>query len=171
MLPFKDKRGPLTSQEIRNFLPHREPFLFLDEVISIDIPKTKEGDGILVGSKVHAAFTFRESEEFFKGHFPSYPITPGVLIIESLGQAGIFCIYPFTRSRSLVEDNDFLKLVGINGVRFRHPVLPNDRVDLFVELKNRKKNIWKFTGCAKVKGTLITEAELTASYELKENTT
>lgn len=170
MIVFKDKKGPLTSKEIRDFLPHREPFLFLDEVISIYIPKTKDGEYALVGSKVHAAVTFPEDTPFFKGHFPSCPITPGVVLIECLGQAGIFCIYPFIKSNTLVdEDNDFLKLVGVDEVRFRRPVLPNERVDLFVELKNRKKNLWKFTGQAKVGDTLITEADLMASYELKGN--
>ena len=165
---FKDKKGALTKQEIENFLPHREPFLFIDEVLSVDVPRDENGEGLLVGAKVHAAFTFREDERFFQGHFPGFPITPGVLIIESLGQAGIFCIYPFLKSDSLVQDNEFLKLVGIDNVRFRRPVLPNDRIDLLVELKNRKQNIWKFSGSAKVNGNLITEVDLTASYVLKD---
>ena len=124
----------LGSNEIINLIPHRSPFLFIDECEILE--KGKKG----VASRV-----FKDDEFFFKGHFPGNPIVPGVIIVEALAQtAGVIV------SASLTEYNEKAVLfMSINKAKFRKPVKPNENLSLHVKKLNQVKNVYKFLGSAK----------------------
>ena len=139
-------------QQIMRFLPHRYPFLLVDKILEI-IP----GNSI-VGSK-----NVTVNEPFFAGHFPTFPVMPGVLIIEAMAQTGgIFAMEAL--DVKVAEDPDTkMFFMSIDKARFRKPVLPGDTLIMTMELINKRRNIWKFAGRAEVEGTLVCEAEMMAS--------
>ena len=134
---------------ILQILPHRWPFVLVDRVTEV-VPR----DRIVA----HKCVTM--GEPWFQGHFPARPIMPGVLIIESLAQAGCILAYasePFDASSSLMY------FLGIDKAKFRRPVTPGDRLDLEVSVVYHRTNVWKLKGEASVDGTLCASAELLAS--------
>ncbi|MDA8272256.1 MAG: 3-hydroxyacyl-ACP dehydratase FabZ [Deltaproteobacteria bacterium] len=138
-------------QEILNLLPHRFPFLMVDKVIALE-----------KGKSITAIKNTTINEPFFQGHFPSYPVMPGVLILEALAQAGGILAYK-------TEEDDDLKnmltyFMGIDKARFRKPIFPGSTIVLNVELVKRKRFIWMFHGKALVDGKLCAEADLMASF-------
>ena len=137
--------------EILNLLPHRYPFLMIDKVVSLE-----------KGKSIIAVKNTTINEPFFQGHFPGYPVMPGVLILEALAQAGGILAYK-------TEENDDLRnkltyFMGIDKARFRKPILPGYSVLLKVELIKRKQFVWVFSGKAEVEGNLCAEAELMATF-------
>jgi 3-hydroxyacyl-[acyl-carrier-protein] dehydratase len=133
-------------REIQKFLPHRYPFLLVDKIIEI-IPGTKA-----VGIK---NVTF--NEEFFQGHFPGYPIMPGVLIIEALAQvAGILAFH------SGATPGKSVYFMSIEKAKFRKPVVPGDQLKLETNVLQHRGNVWKFSGNAIVEDRVAAEAEFTA---------
>ena len=142
----------LRSDEIKNLIPHRHPFLFIDECEILE--KGKKG----IASKV-----FKDDEYFFQGHFPGNPIVPGVIIVESLAQtAGIII------SQSLKEYKEKSVLfMSINKAKFRKPVLPNDKIIFEVNLINSVKNVYKFIGIASKENIKVSEAEFSAMINYK----
>jgi 3-hydroxyacyl-[acyl-carrier-protein] dehydratase len=133
-------------REIQKFLPHRYPFLLVDKIIEI-IPGTKA-----VGIK---NVTF--NEEFFQGHFPGYPIMPGVLIIEALAQvAGILAFH------SGATPGKSVYFMSIEKAKFRRPVVPGDQLKLETNILQHRGNVWKFSGNAIVEDKVAAEAEFTA---------
>ncbi len=138
-------------REILNLLPHRFPFLMVDKVIALE-----------KGKSITAIKNTTINEPFFQGHFPSYPVMPGVLILEALAQAGGILAYK-------TEEDDDLKnmltyFMGIDKARFRKPISPGSTIVLNVELVKRKQFIWMFHGKALVDGKLCAEADLMASF-------
>ena len=130
--------------KIREIIPHRYPFLLIDRITFID-PGIKA-----VGYK-----NVSTNEPFFQGHFPGNPIMPGVLIVEALAQLG--CVAMLIKE----EYKDKIGLfAGIEGVRFKKPVIPGDKLELCVELLNLKGPIGKFKGEAMVDGQLVCKAEV-----------
>ena len=127
-------------------LPHRYPFLMVDRVLEL-----APGKSIVAVKNVSA------NEAYFEGHFPGHPVMPGVLIIESLAQAGGILAY---ESVSAEERIWILYLVGIEETRFKQTVRPGDQLTLRVELVKRKRNLWRFTGVAEVDGKLVAEAQI-----------
>jgi len=137
----------MNINEVKNFLPHRYPFLLIDKVIHLDIGKS------LVAIK---NVTFNEPQ--FTGHFPSQPIMTGVLIIEALAQAtGILA---FKSEVGKPQDGQIYMLVGIDNARFKKMVEPGDQLRLEVEVLTVKRGIWKFKGTAYVDDHVVTCAEL-----------
>ncbi len=139
----------MSGEEVKRFLPQREPFLFIDGVVEIEL-----------GARILAVKRFRPEEEFFKGHFPGNPIAPGVIIVEALAQAGAILAY--------ATDPAGLKgkgpaLVGLQNVKFRRPVLPGMEVNLDVQILKRRAQIWRMKGEAFVGGLKVAEAEIIAS--------
>ncbi len=137
--------------EILNLLPHRYPFLMIDKVVSLE-----------KGKSITAVKNTTINEPFFQGHFPGYPVMPGVLILEALAQAGGILAYK-------TEENDDLRekltyFMGIDKARFRKPILPGYTIYLKVELIKRKQFVWVFSGKAEVEGILCAEAELMATF-------
>ena len=143
----------LGSNEINNLIPHRSPFLFIDECEILE--KGKKG----IASRV-----FKEDEYFFQGHFPGNPIVPGVIIVEALAQtAGVIV------SASLTEYNEKSVLfTSINKVKFRKPVLPNEKIIFEVNFINSVKNVYKFLGSASKEDILVSEAEFSAMVTYKK---
>ena len=138
----------LKIDEIKKILPHRYPFLLVDKIIEIEDKKR------IVGIK-----NVSINEPFFQGHFPNYPIMPGVLIIEAMAQVGGILILK-------AEENKGMKLpffAGVDKVRFRKPVFPGDELRLELEVLKAKNKYWKMKGKAYVNNTLVAEAELLAS--------
>ena len=140
----------MNIQEIFRLLPHRYPFLMVDRVVKFE-----------VGRSIDAYKNVSINEPFFQGHFPGLPVMPGVLIVESLAQAGGLLVLA-GEDESIIKNSIFL-FTGIENVRFRKPVLPGDRLDLHCELTRRKLRLSKMRGTAHVNGVLAAEAELTAA--------
>jgi 3-hydroxyacyl-[acyl-carrier-protein] dehydratase len=126
------------------WLPHRPPFLLIDEVVQID-----------AGRGATARWTLTGEEWFFAGHFPGRPITPGVLLLESIAQTGAVAV--------LADPTYAGKLPlfgGVERARFRRPVVPGDTVDLFCEMTRLSARGGKGRGTATVGGQLAAEADL-----------
>lgn len=125
----------LGSTEILAFLPHRYPFLMVDRILSVTYPQGSEKDQSLkleaeslVGSSVRGVKNVSVNEPQFLGHFPSNPIFPGVLTLETMAQVSSFVVYPFTdRTRSKAIG---CVLVGVDSVRYRKPVFPGDALEI-----------------------------------------
>ena len=142
----------LNKEEIKNYIPHRDPFLFVDEVVEIVENK------VIIAKK-----TFTDQQDFFAGHFPDYPLVPGVIITESLAQTGgILVNYSYKEE---IENEGYSNafLMSLNNCKFRKPVLPNQELTLEVELVNKRKRILFFKGTAFVDGKKVAEAEISAS--------
>ena len=141
--------GAMDLLQIQRALPHRYPFLLVDRVTSIE-----------PGVRIVALKNVSANEPFFAGHFPGWPVMPGVLIVEALAQSAALLV-------SATEPFDPLKkatyLAGLDAVRFRRPVVPGDRLVLRVELVKRRSALWKFRGEASVDGAPAAEAELLAT--------
>ena len=137
----------VSNYEIKNLLPHREPFLFVDKCEIIE-----------VGVKGVGFRKFLPNEFFFKGHFPKLPIVPGVILIEALAQtAGVVVSKSFEN-----EKNRSVLFMSVTDAKFRKPVLPKDEVTFEVELINNVKSVYKFYGLAKNNSTKVCEAKFSA---------
>ncbi len=129
--------------DIKKVLPHRDPFLFLDKITNISDDR----------NIIEAQYTFKEDLDIFKGHFPTKPIVPGVILLESMAQAGAFLVL------SLDEYKGKLALfAGADSVKWRNPVLPNDTVVLKVEVKKFRHGVGLAEAYAYVNGNIACEA-------------
>ncbi|WP_369178028.1 3-hydroxyacyl-ACP dehydratase FabZ [Candidatus Thiodubiliella endoseptemdiera] len=137
----------MNIQDVKNYLPHRYPFLLIDRVLELEI-----------GKSIVALKNVTYNEPQFTGHFPAQPIMPGVLIIEALAQAtGILA---FKSEVGKPIDGQIYMLVGVDKVRFKRMVEPGDQLRLEVEVMAVKRGIWKFKCVAKVDDKVVTSAEL-----------
>ncbi len=137
----------MNINEVKNFLPHRYPFLLIDRVISLE-----------VGKNLTAIKNVTFNEPHFNGHFPEQPIMPGVLIIEALAQAtGILA---FKSEVGKPQTGQIYMLVGVDKVRFKRIVEPGDQLEIYAEVVTVKRGIWKFNCKATVEGQLVTSAEI-----------
>lgn len=134
--------------EILKLLPHRYPFLLVDKIIDMD------GDKSAIGIK-----NVTMNEPFFQGHFPAFPVMPGVLLIEGMAQtAGALCVH----SLDTRYEPHIVYFMAIDRARFRRPVLPGDTVHYHMEKIRSRGRAWRFKGEAKVDGLLVAEAEISA---------
>jgi len=137
----------IKHDEINKLIPHRDPFLFIDtcEILISGI----SGVGLRL---------FKEEEFFFKGHFPNYPIVPGVVLIEAMAQtAGVVISKKFED-----YDDKSVLFMSIYKAKFRKPVLPNDKIFFYVNFLNKVKSVYKFSGIAKNNEQKVCEAEFSA---------
>jgi len=134
----------LNKKEIEQIIPHRDPFLFVDEITDY-IP----------GEYAKGLKYISEDEYYFKGHFPGNPIMPGVIIVETLAQVGAVMMLTLEKFRGKLA-----LFAGIEKVRFKKVVKPGDILKLEVMMSNMKFNIGKGIGKATVNGELVCSAEL-----------
>ncbi|MBI3604134.1 MAG: 3-hydroxyacyl-ACP dehydratase FabZ [Nitrospirae bacterium] len=133
--------------EIQAILPHRYPFLLVDRIRELE-----------VGQRIVGIKNVTVNEPFFQGHFPGRPIMPGVLILEAMAQVGgvlAFKSFP-SAGRPVVY------LTGVDGAKFRKPVVPGDQLRFEVHVLKRRPPFWKMQAKAYVEADLVCEAELTA---------
>jgi 3-hydroxyacyl-[acyl-carrier-protein] dehydratase len=132
----------LNIQEIRELLPHRYPMLLVDRIL--DMSETK-----IVGLK-----NVSVNEPFFMGHFPDFPVMPGVLIVEAMAQvAGVLVL------RSLPDRHEKLVLLAsVEEAKFRKPVVPGDQLKIEMTVERRKATVAKMRGVATVAGQVVAEA-------------
>ncbi|MBG9755012.1 3-hydroxyacyl-ACP dehydratase FabZ [Lysinibacillus sphaericus] len=138
----------LTSQQIQEILPHRYPFLLVDRIVELE-----EGERA-VGLK-----NVTINEEFFNGHFPQYPVMPGVLIVEALAQ--VSAVIMLTKEGN---EGRLGLLAGIDECRFKKQVKPGDQLRLEVEITRIKGSIGKGKGLATVDGEMVCEMELVFAF-------
>ncbi len=144
----------LNIQQIRKILPHRYPFLLVDRVEDIEF-----------GQRIHAIKNVTVNEPFFPGHFPEYPVFPGVLIMEALAQAAAILTFASASEEETKQAADDLYLfAGIDNARFKRPVMPGDRLELFAEMTANKRGIYKYKAVAKVDGQVVAEADLMCAH-------
>ena len=142
--------GSLNKKQIEELLPHREPMLLIDELF--DIKKL---------SSATALVKVKKDSFFVQGHFPDNPVMPGVLIVESFGQAAA-ALTAHGLDRSTYE-NKLVFLMGVEKARFRNPVIPN--CDLFLEIEAIRSHgrVWKYKGEAFVEGKKMADAQWSAT--------
>ncbi len=135
------------SDEIRKILPHREPFLLVDEVLELEERK-----------RIVAVKHVLASEPYFAGHFPGAPVMPGVLIMEAMAQAGALLLLREVPAR----ESKLVFFAGIDRARFRQPVFPGDDLRLELTVLSQRVTIAKMDGKAYVGDKLVAEAQLLA---------
>ena len=154
----KSPKQPLPSADIElimKLLPHRYPFLLIDKIIDMD------RDVSATGIK-----NVTINEPFFQGHFPGFPVMPGVLIIEALAQtAGALCVH----NSGHQDIPQIVYFMGIDNAKFRKPVLPGDQLHLHVKKIRSRGPVWRFSGEAKVGGQIVAEAEISAMIVDRSN--
>ena len=128
----------MNKEQIMEIIPHRDPFLLIDEIVDME-----------VGVKVHARKYIKEEDFWFKGHFPGYPVTPGVLMVEMLAQAGAVC---------MLSKPEF---GGIDKAKFRRQVVPGDVLDLEVEMIRQRGPVGTGKATASVGGEKAVSCEIT----------
>ncbi len=141
--------------KILEHLPHRYPFLLVDRVLDI-VP----------GEKIQALKNVTINEPFFPGHYPHHPVMPGVLIIEAMAQAA--ALLSFKSMGTGTDDNSVYYFVGIDGARFKRPVVPGDQLILDVSILFNKRGIWKYAAKASVDGQTAAEAEIMCTVRAVE---
>ncbi|HSC80963.1 MAG TPA: 3-hydroxyacyl-ACP dehydratase FabZ [Chitinolyticbacter sp.] len=137
----------LNINDIVKLLPHRYPFLLVDKVIELE-----------EGKSIKAIKNVTINEPFFPGHFPQYPVMPGVLIIEALAQAA--GVLAFKSSGKSGDSGTLYLFAGIDNCRFKRQVVPGDTLTLCVEIVAQKRGIGKYKAQAFVGDELAAEADL-----------
>lgn len=135
----------MNKEQIMEIIPHRDPFLLIDEIVEME-----------VGVKAKARKYIKEEDFWFKGHFPGYPVTPGVLMLEMLAQAAAACMLMKPEFKGKIG-----LFGGIDKAKFRRQVVPGDVLDLEVELIKQRGPVGTFKGIATVGGEKAASGELT----------
>ncbi|MGE6257895.1 3-hydroxyacyl-ACP dehydratase FabZ [Heyndrickxia sporothermodurans] len=139
----------LDIQQIKEIIPHRYPFLLIDRILEVEEGKSAVGIKNVTGN-----------EDFFNGHFPQYPVMPGVLIVEALAQVGAVAMLKKEENRGKLAF-----FTGIDKCRFKRQVKPGDQLRLEVEMIRFKGPIGKGKGIATVDGELVCETEMMFAIE------
>lgn len=144
-IPIADENGAMNVQQIMQLLPHRYPFLMVDRITKLE------------GSSITGIKNVSINEPYFQGHFPGHPIMPGVLQLEAIAQvAGVLMM------KSAAETGRHLAyFMSAEDVKWRKPVLPGDALTIEVELMKTRGKIGKAKGVCKVRGEIVSEAEVT----------
>ena len=136
----------MDNNQVRKLLPHREPFLFIDEVLEVS-------NDLIVAKRFVSP-----KEDFFKGHFPNFPIMPGVLVLEAMAQSSAL-LGSHIMSQS-ADDKSMYLLCGVEKVRFKKKVLPGDTLIFKSSVLSSRRGIWKFKCSAYSEEELVCSAEI-----------
>lgn len=143
------RRGDdLDLEEVLELIPHRYPFLMIDRVFDL-VP----------GSHAVGLKNVTANEQFFQGHFPSRPVMPGVMIIESMAQTAAVLV---VRTLGEKAEGKLVYFMSIDRARFRKPVIPGDRLLVHVDTQQNRGRVWKFKGLARVEDETVAEATFAA---------
>ena len=138
--------------DIQKILPHRYPFLLVDRVTDLD-----------AGKSIEAYKNVSISEPVFQGHFPDHPIYPGVMIIEGMAQAGgVLAFQSASKEDQEAAKNKVVYFMSIDKAKFRHPVVPGDKLVYRLNVIKNRGAVWHLDAKAYVDDKLVTEAELKA---------
>lgn len=137
--------------QILKLLPHRYPFLLVDRILELE-PR----------QSIKALKNVTMNEPHFLGHFPEFPVMPGVLILEALAQTA--ALLTFSEEK---QDDSIYYFAGIDGARFKKPVLPGDQLILNAKVDRYMRGIWKFKVFATVNNDVVCEAELMCTVRKK----
>ena len=133
--------------EIRNYLPHRYPFLLVDRVLELNL-----------GESIVAYKNLTINEPYFDGHFPDKPVFPGVLLVEAMAQAaGMLGFRPMSKTPA---DGSIYYFVGADKLRFKRPCVPGDQVMLRASIVSDRRGVWKFDVSSDVDGELAASATI-----------
>lgn len=153
-------------EAVMKFLPHRDPFLFIDSVVSVehersDLSPSNTSVRDLVGTKIHAKYTTKPDHPIFAGHFPGNPILPGVVQVELMAQAAAFVLHMLYEDITQVKID--VALLSVANAKFRKPVLPGMELDIYTEC-TRARNIMITDDCKIMhNGEVMSQAEVMAS--------
>jgi beta-hydroxyacyl-ACP dehydratase FabZ len=143
--------GRVEIEEIMGFLPHKYPFLFIDRVLEIEPDKS-----------IVCVKNVTVNEPFFQGHFPGRPIVPGVILLESMAQAGGVLVL-FSHAKEFARRNFFF--LGADKVRFRKVVRPGDQLKIEARVLRHRETVWKFQCKCQVEDQVVAEAVLMAMVQ------
>lgn len=148
----------LPNKDIRELIPHREPFIFIDKVVSAE-------SGLVVASKY-----IKKDEEYFKGHFPGNPLVPGVLIVESMAQtSGIACaLYCKEQKNVPLKHSEAYFLSRISDVKFKYPVLPGDTLIIKSKVVQYFDPLFKIQVSCEVNDRIVAEGELVLAKQKED---
>ncbi len=138
----------LDIERVQQLIPHRYPFLMIDRVVDL-VP-----DVSATGIK-----NVTINEPYFQGHFPTRPVMPGVMVIESMAQTAAVLVVSTLGPES---EGKLVYFMSIDSARFRKPVVPGDTVYVHVYKRQQRGNVWKFDGQAKVDGRVVADATFAA---------
>ena len=138
---------PISRETVKNYLPHRDPMLFIDRVTALS------EDQITVQSDVKA------DANFFKGHFPDMPIMPGVLMVETAAQAGALLV-SLTRG---LDDGKFIAFSSVDNAKFKRPVYPGNQLRVEVSIDKIRLPFYRFSGKLYAKDTLVCSLQFAAA--------
>ena len=160
----------LEQKQVQAFLPHRQPFLMVDRILSITGPNSMMDDQPKnkIGIKVVGQKNISINEPHFSGHFPSFAIMPGVLILETMAQVASFSMYPYMNQLGQgnlknLQSQFQCVLVGVDQARFRVPVVPGDVLRVETEVTGCRTFLWTFICKAFVEDKLVAEAKIMAN--------
>lgn len=138
---------PLNRDAVEKVLPHRDPMLFIDRVT------------VATEASISAQTYVDPAWSVFQGHFPELPVMPGVLLIETMAQAGALIL----GLKGAVPDGVFVGLTGVESAKFRRVVSPGDALDIYVDLTRERRGFYKFEGKVEVEGNIVAELKFAAA--------
>jgi len=154
-----------SNEQVMAYLPHRDPFLFVDYIESISLLDTKKFYTLeeLVGGYVVGFYKTKSDHSIFKGHFPGNPILPGVLQVEIMAQVSAFLVTRMKGDAPLGSYRIEVALLGIDKARFKKPIYPNQTLKIKAKLERFRKFLMQFSAEIEVEGQIVSSCEFSAS--------